>query len=258
MINVIQKTQPMELKLGWQKNGLRITAFVNASAQVGPNNFREQIASVFAPVTPFDPAMTEEERLEAWGTAAWEEYLFDKLTDRFKDTRDELMSVTDDDGCTYPTPEEPMTHKEKQTQITMAVCRMAKVMSSIEDTYHRWKIDPVHTDITGAFLDFGEYLATAWYLLKVKEAPLKEYTVEELNELRPDDICRYEMALPPDKRSSIHAELMAFYDRRNFMKNADWVVEMCGQVKVKYGVDGKCAIEIVKAALLRGIEIDLS
>ena len=198
-VNEVQKNEPMELKLGWQKNGLRITAFVNASAQVDPINFREQIASVFAPVTPFDPAMTEEERLEAWGTAMWEEYLFDKLTDRFKNTRDELMSVTDDDGCIYVTPEEPMTYKEKQTQVSMAVYRMAKVMSNIEDTYQRWKIDPVHTDITGAFQDFGEYLAVAWYLLKVKEAPLKEYTVEELSELRPEDICWYEMALPLDK-----------------------------------------------------------
>ena len=43
-----------------------------------------------------------------------------------------------------------------------------------------------------------------------------------------------------------------------FHENADWVVEMCGQVKVKYGVDSKCVIEIVKAALLRGIETDLS
>ena len=100
---------------------------------------------------------------------------------------------------------------------------------------------------------WGDYLAYAWCLLKARETKQKDYTIEELSELPPRDVTRYEMTLPPDKKKVVHAKLMKFYDDRLWWKDVDWVVEKCDEVKQKLGADSRCAVEIVKCTLLKSI-----
>lgn len=106
-------------------------------------------------------------------------------------------------------------------------------------------------DMRGLFT--GEYLADAWGILRVREAPLKEYTIEELSWMTPSDIIEYRKMFPKEKSEQIHSELMAYLDNRNFLDDCDWVVARCDEVKTKYGADSRCAMAIVQATLLKKV-----
>lgn len=117
------------------------------------------------------------------------------------------------------------------------------------DGYFRSQME----EFEGCTVKDAEYLAYAWGVLKANEAPLQIYTPEELSQLSPEEIVRYEKMFPPVMKNEIHTELMRFYDDRSFFKNCDWIITKCDTVKQKYGADSRCAMEIVKGALLKNI-----
>lgn len=82
---------------------------------------------------------------------------------------------------------------------------------------------------------------------------MEKMTIEQLGQLSTSEAIAYESSLPREEREQVHKELMAFYKYRNFMEDADFVVDMCNRVKTKYGADSKCAAEIVKLTLLKQI-----